>query len=146
MPTQRREQLFVCTLVLKLSHICAPGKPEENDYETLKKKPDRQFGIKKLVLAECFCFYSYKQSKTQSLTDYVAELCKLVLICDWNEAQLADNLRDKFVMGLCNKRLLQQLLTHDHKKPLEDLFQHALKFEAAEHEYLNVLKLLIIQQ
>ena len=73
----------------------------------------------------------------QSLTDYVAELRKLALTCDWNEEQLADNLRDKFVMGLYNERLLQQLLTHDHKKSLEDLLQHALTFEAAEQESLK---------
>ena len=79
----------------------------------------------------------HKQAKTQSLTDYVAELRKLALTCDWNEAQLADNLRDKFVMGLYNEHLLQQLLTHDHKKSLEDLFQHALTFEAAEQESLK---------
>ena len=64
----------------------------------------------------------------------MAELCKLALTCDWNEAQLADNLRDKFVVGLYNEHLLQQLLTHDHKKSLEDLLQHALTFEAAEQE------------
>ena len=89
------------------------------------------------MLAERYHFYSYKQSKTQSLTDYEAELRKLALTCDWNEAQLADNLRDKFMMGLYSECLLQQLLTHDHKKSLEDLFQHALTFEAAEQESLK---------
>ena len=63
-----------------------------------------------LVLAERFRFYSYKQSKTQSLTDYVAELCKLVLTCDWNEAQLANNLIDKFMMGLYSERLCSNYL------------------------------------
>ena len=89
------------------------------------------------MLAERYRFYSYKQSKTQTLIDYVAELSKLALTCDWNEAQLADNLRYKFVMGLYNECLLQQMLTHDHKKSLEDLFQHALTFEAAEQESLK---------
>ena len=120
-----------------LCSLCAPGKPEDCTYEALKEKLDRQYGVKKLVLAECFRFYLYKQSKTQSLTDHVAELCKLALMCDWNDAQLADNLRDKFVMELYSERLLQQLLTHDHKKSLEDLFQHALTFEAAEQESLK---------
>ena len=102
MPTQRREQLFVLTYVgsetfTLLCSLCTPGKPEDCTYEALKQKLDRQYGVKKLVLAERFRFYSYKQSKTQSLTDYVAELCKLALTCD---SQLADNLRNKFVMGL----------------------------------------------
>ena len=120
-----------------LCSFCTPGKPEDKTYEELKEKLDKQYGVKKLVLAERYRFYWYKQSKTQSLIDYVAELRKLALTCDWNEAQLADNLRDKFVMGLYNERLLQQLLTHDHKKSLEDLFQHALTFEAAEQESLK---------
>ena len=120
-----------------LCSLCAPGKPEDCTYEVLKEKLDKQYGVKKLILAERYRFYSYKQPKTQSLTDYVAELRRLALTCDWNEAQLADNLRDKFVMGLYNERLLQQLLTHDHKKSLEDLFQHALTFEAAEKESLQ---------
>ena len=120
-----------------LCSLCAPWKPEEGTYESLKEKLDQQYGVKKLVLVECYCIYSYKQSKMQSPTDYVAELRKLALMCDWNGEQLADNLRDKFVMGLYNEYLLQQLFTHDHKKLLDDLLQHALTFEAAERESLK---------
>ena len=78
-----------------------------------------------------------KQTDGQLLTDYLAELRQLSATCDWIEPQIADNLCDKFVMGLKNERLLQQLLTKDHKKPLEELFQLALTFEAAEKESLK---------
>ena len=37
-------------------------------------------------------------------------------------------------MGLRNERLLQQLLTQDHTKSLDELFQLAATFEAAESE------------
>ena len=47
---------------------------------------------------------------------------------------MADNLRDKFVMGLRNERILQQLLTQDHTKSLDELFQLATTIEAAERE------------
>ena len=40
-------------------------------------------------------------------------------------------------MGLRNERLLQQLLTQDHKKPLDDLVELAHIFKAAEHESLT---------
>ena len=40
-------------------------------------------------------------------------------------------------MGLQNERFLQQLLTQDHKKPLEELVELARVFEAAEHESLK---------
>ena len=118
-----------------------PGKPEDCTYETLKEKLNKKYGVKKLILAEHSCFYLYKQPKTQSLIDYVAELRRLALTCNWDKAQLADNLRDKFVMRLYNEHLLQKLLTHDHKKLLEDLFQHSLTLEAAEKDRFNVLKL-----
>ena len=40
-------------------------------------------------------------------------------------------------MGLKNECLLQQLLTKDHKKPLEELFQLALIFKTANKESLK---------
>ena len=80
--------------------LCAPAKPEECTYETLKTKLNS----------------------------------RLASTCQWSEGYLADNLRDKFVMGLRNERLLQQLLTQDHTKSLDNLFQLAITFEAAERE------------
>ena len=117
-----------------LCSLCAPKKPEECTYDALKTKLDAQYRVKKL---ECYHFYNYKQTDGQSLTDYLAELCRFSATCDWTEPQIADNLRDKFVMGLQNERLLQQLLMKDHKKPLEELFQLALMFKAAEKESLK---------
>jgi len=56
------------------------------------------------------------------------------------EDYLADNLHDKFIMGLCNECLLQQLLTQDYTKSLEDLFQLASMFEAAERKAFKCLE------
>ena len=117
-----------------LCTLCAPMKPEECSYVDLKNKLNKQFGTKKLVLAECYCFYAYKQQDRQSLSEYLAELCHLVSTCQWSEGYLADNLRDKFVMGLRNERILQYLLTQDHTKSLDELFQLATTTEAAERE------------
>ena len=90
--------------------------------------------MKKLVLAEQCHFYAYRQQDKQSLSDYVAELRHLVSSCQWSPDYLTNNLRDKFVMGLRNERLLQQLLTQDHTKSLDELFQIAATFEVAERE------------
>jgi len=98
---------------------------------------DTQNGVKRQVLVERYHFYNYKQTDGQSLTDYLAELRHLSATCDCRTAQqLADNLRDRFVMSLKNERLLEQLLTKDHMKPLEELFQLALTFIGAEWESL----------
>lgn len=117
-----------------LCSLCAPKKPEELTFEQLKAKLDSQYGTKKLVLAERYRFYNYRQLDGQSLPDYIAELRRLAATCDWSEEHLEGNLRDKFVMGLRNERLLQQLLTQDHKKPLTELLELASTFEAAERE------------
>ena len=60
-------------------------------------------------LVERYHFYNYKQTDGQSLTDYLAELRRLLATCDWTEPQIADNLCVKFIMGLKNECLLQQL-------------------------------------
>jgi len=88
-------------------------------------------------LAERYRFYNYKQQEGQSLVNYIAELRRLAAICEWTEVQLAENICDKFVMGLRNERLLQQLLSQDHKKELKELLELARTFEAAKHESLK---------
>ena len=97
----------------------------------------QQFGTKKLVLAECYHFYSYKQLEGQSLSEYIVKLRHLAARCNLSAEQLEDNIHNKFMMGLQNERLLQQLLTQDHKKPLDDLVEFARVFKAAEHESLT---------
>ena len=86
-----------------LCTLCAPRKPEECSYAVLKDKLNKQFGTKKLVLAERYRFYAYKQQDNQSLSKYLAELRRLASTCQWSEEHLADNLCDKFVMGLRNE-------------------------------------------
>ena len=80
-------QAALCTFIGSdafklLCSFCAPKKPEECSYETLKTKLDAQYGVKRLVLVERYHFYNYKQTDGQSLTDYLAELCRLSATCD----------------------------------------------------------------
>ena len=101
-----------------LCSLCAPKKPEELTFVQLKAKLNGQHSTKKVVLTERNRFYNYNQQEGQS---YIAELRYLAATCDWTEVQLADNIHETFVMGLQNECLLQQLLSQDHKKPLEEL-------------------------
>ena len=70
--------------------------------------------------------------------DYIMELRHIAATCDWTKAQLDNNIHDKFIMGLHNEYLLQQLLSQDHKKPLDDLLELAHTFKAAKCELLKV--------
>ena len=96
-----------------LCSLCAPKKPEKCTYDTLKTKLDAQYSVKRLILVERYHFYNHKLTDGQSLTDYLAELCRLSATCDWTEPQIADNLCDKFVMGLKNERLLQYVAINE---------------------------------
>ena len=83
-------QVAFCTFIGSdafklLCNLCVPKKPEECTYDALKTKLDAQYGVKRLVLVECYHFYNYKQTNGQSLTDYLAKLCQLSAICDWTE-------------------------------------------------------------
>ena len=140
--SETKQRAALCTYIDSstfklLCSLYAPKKPEKLTFAQLKAKLDGQYGTKKLVLAERYRFYNYKQQEGQSLVNYIAELWCLAATCDWTEAQLADNIHDKFVMGLRNECLLQQLLAQDHKKPLEELLELARTFKAAKHESLK---------
>jgi len=99
---------------------------------------DKQYGIKRLVLAERHRFYSYKKGKTQPLSEYVSELWRLALTCDWNQAQLADNLHDKFVMGLYNERLLQQLVKQNKNNNNNNIMNNKNINKMANFSFLTI--------
>ena len=91
-----KQQAAFCTYIDSstfklLCSLCAPNKPEELSLEQLLTKLDAQFGTKKLVLAERYRFYSYKQQEGQSLSEYIAKLRHLAASCDWSAEQLEDS-------------------------------------------------------
>ena len=72
--------------------LCTPKYPEEEMHEELRTtgKLNKQFGVKKLILAEHYQFYSYKQQGKQSLVAYLYELRRLASTCQWAEAALSE--------------------------------------------------------
>ena len=87
LPTQSQRRTKGQPPELKLlCSLCTPEKPEDCTFVDLKQKLDEQFGVKKLVLLERYNFYRYRQSEDQSLTEYLLELQRLSLSCEWPEA------------------------------------------------------------
>jgi len=81
---ETKKQATLCTYVGSstfklLCSLCAPATPKEGSYTSLKEKLDKQYGVKRLVLAKRHRFYPYKQGKTQPLSEYVSELQRLAL-------------------------------------------------------------------
>ena len=76
---EAKKQAALCTYVGSstfkfLCSLCAPDELEDPPYADLKGKLDKQYGVKRLVLAECHRFYTYKQGKAQPLPEYVSKL------------------------------------------------------------------------
>jgi len=65
-----------------LCSLCAPDKSKGASSADLKEKLDKQYGVKRLVLAKCHRFYTYKQGKAQPPSEYVSKVRQLALTCD----------------------------------------------------------------
>ena len=67
--------MYIDIAIFKLlCSLYVPKNLEKLPFEQLKVKLDSQYGTKKIVLAERYQFYNYKQQEGQSLTDYITEL------------------------------------------------------------------------
>ena len=70
----------------------------------------KHYEPKKVVPAERFTFHRRNQGAEESVAEYVAELRKLTLNCDFKD-HLDEALRDRFVCGLRSEATQKQLLT-----------------------------------
>jgi hypothetical protein len=57
---------------------------------------------RKLVIAECYRFYKRSQKEGETVAQYIAELRRLAVDCQFGEF-LSRSLRDRLVMGLRNE-------------------------------------------
>ena len=77
----------------------APTKPADKTVEELFKILNDHYNLRPLVIAEHYIFHSCAQRATESVSEYIAELRKLAIRCEF-EAFLAQALRDHFICGL----------------------------------------------
>ena len=82
-----------------LRNLVAPESPKDKSFDDLTKLLKSHFEPKKLVIAERFNFYRRDQQAGESIMDFVADLRRLTLNCEF-EAFLDQALRDRFVCGL----------------------------------------------
>lgn len=71
---------------------------------------------------ETFRFQSLKQNEGESVADYLAELRRIADHCGFGDA-LDNNLRDRFVIGRCEKTV-QRILLAKPKKLTQKEAQH----------------------
>ena len=92
-----------------LVSLTAPEKPASFKVEDLNKILSDHFAPRYIVIAERYRFYKRIQMEGETLTEYIAELRKLALYCDFKEF-LDQALRDKFVCGLRDAGIRKKLL------------------------------------
>ncbi|XP_061714493.1 uncharacterized protein LOC133523008 [Cydia pomonella] len=110
--------------------LCTPTKPSEKTYSELVKLMLNHLQPRPSVLAERYKFRQRKQSKHESIADFIADLQRLTKYCDFG-TWLDDSLRDQFVCGLYNETIRQRLFTENDLK-FANAKGLAIAMEAAE--------------
>ena len=83
-------------------------------------------------LPKRYKFYTRDQKQDESVSEYIAELRKLSLYCEF-KAFLDDALRDKFVCGLKKSNIRRRLLT-EKALTLQNAVEIAKNLDQAEFE------------
>ena len=98
-----------------LRNLLAPDSPKDKSLDDLTEVLKAHFEPKPLVIAERFNFYRRNQRSEESILDFVADLRRLTVKCEFG-AFLDQALRDRFVCGLKSENMQKHLLAKDHIK------------------------------
>ena len=82
-----------------LRNLLAPESPVGKTVKTLSETLIYHLKLQPIIIAEPYKFYCRNQSENENITEYLAELRKLTLNCDFKDF-LDQALRDRFVCGL----------------------------------------------
>lgn len=88
----------------KLKSVCAPSEPNGKRYSEIKPLLVNALKPKILEVVERAKFYSRNQSNGENATVYSLALRQLAQTCNFGD-HLDSNLRDRFIMGLCNEEM-----------------------------------------
>ena len=113
-----------------LRDLLSPATLTEKTFAELCATLKAHFQPKPVVIAERFQFHQWSQGLNESVAEYIAELRKLALHCEFGEF-LKDALRDRLVCGLRNAGVQKQLLAQTDLT-LDKALQVAQGMEAAE--------------
>ena len=92
-----------------LSNLIAPQEPGDLSYTEVIEKLTSHFKPKALKIAERFRFYKRNQLRAESVADYLAELRRLALTCEFADF-LDEALCDRLVCGLRDEAIQRRLL------------------------------------
>ena len=89
-------------------NLLAPESPAGKAVKTLSETLTDHLKPQPLIIAERYKFYFRDQSENETITEYLAELRKLTLNCEFKD-YLDQALKDRFVCGLQNNNIWRRL-------------------------------------
>ena len=92
-----------------LTNLVVPKKPGELSYKEIYEQLEKHFLPKPVKIAARFCFYNRRQHNEETVAEYLAELRKLAINCEFGNF-LEDALCDKLVCGLKDEATQWRLL------------------------------------
>ena len=111
-----------------LANLFSPDRPASKPLAEIVATLKGHYEPKPIVIAERFNFHRRQQSGSETVAQYVAELRKLSVHCQF-DAYLEEALRDRFVCGLRSETVQKKLLVKD------DLtFQEAIRIAKASEQ------------
>ncbi|XP_017890397.1 uncharacterized protein K02A2.6-like, partial [Ceratina calcarata] len=134
----------ISTAVYKtLRDLCHPTSPQEKTFEVLNALLKDHFQHRQAVFRERIKFYRATQASGEKIADWYARVKSLSVSCKFGNS-LQEILKDKFVTGLSDSKILSRVCEEDESKSLKDLFDIAIRREAViigETQEVNRLKL-----
>ena len=118
-----------------LRNLTAPEKPSELDYDTIVELLEKQLSPKPSVITQRYRFHTRIQNEGETINDYVAQLRKLAIHCNFDN--LNDTLRDRLVCGIRNTGIQKRLLS-ESTLPLEKAITISVAMEMAAKDAIEL--------
>lgn len=114
--------------------LCVPELPDSKSYNTLIKILTDHFSPIKSYFAERLKFYNSKRKCEESVADWEARIKKLASNCGF-KTELDTVMRDIFVIGMNNEKIMDRLFEEDASKvEFKEIVKLALNKESALNE------------
>ena len=128
----KKKAIFLASLganSYKLLRTLADNNPAGKSYNDLKKLLKNHLKPKPNVISTRYKFFKRDRHAGESVSAYIAVLRELSERCEF-QANLEEQIRDRFVCGINDRRILQKLLSTE-PLTMETALQHALAIESA---------------
>ena len=134
-PEERQKFVFLNSLGRKnynlLAKLTSPEDPDTKTLEELVETLTKHFQPKTSVISERYTFHCRYQEPDESIADFVANLKKLIIRCDYEADFQSTVLRDRFVCGLAHESTRKRLLTEQNDLTFDRAVEIAVSVEKA---------------